>query len=74
MPLSEFKDDVATLHSNMTQCALNLGQTELALSHVHQALKSAQTELPIVLRIKLKYRLAQALLKLRDFRKCKEVL
>ena len=74
LPLTEFKDDVATLHSNMTQCALNLNQTELALTHVHLALKSAQTELPIVLRIKLKYRLAQALLRLRDFRKCKEVL
>lgn len=51
-----------------------MNQHELALIHVHKALKSSQTELPVLLRIKLKYRLAQSLLELRDYTKCSEVL
>ena len=74
MKVTKFKDDVATLHNNMAQCSINLLMYEQALDHCHKSLKSVQTDLPMLVRIKLKYRLALCLIKLRDYKKCSEVL
>ena len=58
----------------MSQCLIYLYEYEKALSHIHIALKCSQTEIPMLLRIKLKYRLALCLMQLRDYSKCAEVL
>ena len=72
--LTQFKDEIATINNNMAQCAINIHHYEKALTHCHKSLKNVQTDLPMLVRIKLKYRLATCLLKLRDYKKCSEVV
>lgn len=74
MNLTKFKDEIATIHNNMAQCAINMHHYEKALAHCHKSLRNVQTDLPMLVRIKLKYRLATCLLKLRDYKKCSEVV
>ena len=75
LDLCKFRDDVATIYSNMTMCCLKLHMYEQAMHDITQALKrSKNTEIKPEIMIKLRYRLAQSLAHLRDYEQAASIL
>jgi len=68
LDLCEFRDDCATIYSNMSMCCLKLHMYERSMADIKVALERSQnTDIKPDIMIKLRYRLALSLAHLRDY-------
>jgi len=68
LKLCEFRDDLATIYSNMTMCCIKQHRYEQAMIDINAALeRSVKTDIKPEIMIKLRYRLALSLAQLRDY-------
>ena len=77
LPLCSFKDQQATILTNMAQCSLSLGKYEQAFDNLQCALKYQRnaSDIDPTVQIKMKYRLAQVLVRqLRDYTQAEKIL
>ena len=77
LPRAAFKDQQATVFSNMAMCSLKLGKYEQAFDSLQGALKAQRncSELDPAVQIKIKFRLSTVLSQhLRDFTQANSIL
>ena len=75
LDLCEFKDDIATIYSNMSMCCIKLGMYEQSMADITQALeRSTNVDIKPDIMIKLRHRLALSLAHLRDYDQSASIL